>query len=56
MLRAPAPDRSGDGTVPGRIQAAEFSDRMVVAVAAVARWFPGEGRYLNDAELYAVAG
>ena len=29
----------------------EFSDRMVVAVAADAPWSPAEGRYLNDAEL-----
>ena len=37
----------------------EYSDRIVVAVAADAPWPPAEGRYLNDAELvqlYADAG
>ncbi len=37
----------------------EYSDRIVVAVAADASWPPAEGRYLNDAELvqlYADAG
>ena len=37
----------------------EFSDRIVVAVAADAPWPPAAGRYLNDAELdelYAGAG
>ena len=29
----------------------EYSDRIVVAVAADAAWPPTEGRYLNDAEL-----
>ncbi len=29
----------------------EFSDRIVVAVAADTPWPPAEGRYLNDAEL-----
>ena len=37
----------------------EYSDRIVVAVAADAPWPPAEGRLLNDAELtelYADAG
>ena len=37
----------------------EYSDRIVVAVAADAPWPPAAGRYLNDAELeelYADAG
>ena len=37
----------------------EYSDRIVVAVAADAPWPPAEGRYLSDAELvqlYADAG
>ena len=32
----------------------EFSDRIVVAVAADAPWPPTEGRYLNDTELEAL--
>lgn len=37
----------------------EYSDRIVVAIAADAPWPPSAGRYLNDAELtelYADAG
>lgn len=37
----------------------EYSDRIVVAVAADAPWPPAAGRHLNDAELmklYADAG
>ena len=33
------------------LQAAGFSDRMVVAVAADGPWPTAEGRYLNDAEI-----
>lgn len=32
----------------------QFSDRIVVTVAADAAWSPTEGRYLNDAELEAL--
>jgi hypothetical protein len=32
----------------------QYSDRIVVAVAADAAWPPTEGRYLNDAELEAL--
>ena len=34
----------------------EYSDRIVVAVAADAPWPPAEGRYLNDAELEELYG
>ena len=35
-------------------QRREFSDRIVVAVAADAPWPPVKSRYLNDAELDAL--